>query len=372
MKVLFLFALLANIVFFLWEVNSGVLNPQLKHDRADNEPKQILLVSELEKNEGENSLVAIAKEVDLKVVTVSSEAKKNAKTKLRRVSDEIANRKKGSDIADVKPAITVVESKDVQKQLLTVIDKLPKNRKIDSSERKPALKSKTVKENNELNSVLNANNLVSNDKKESFDNVLLENTLSKTSNPSIDNQKIINQTTALDQKLAKAETVNPLLLNSTETTIKQTKQEKTICYQVGPFADIDKLVRWRQFNKINPVSLKQFNKKIQSVSSYLVYYPAAETYAKSKENALMLKREGIDDLWLFRRGELKGIVSLGLFTKEDRALSLKEKLVKSGLDVEIMRRYKTKSVLYTQISSKDNKFKDKVVISKPLLWSECK
>lgn len=378
MKVLFLFALLANIVFFLWEVNSGVLNPQLKHDSADNEPKQILLVSELEKNEGENSLVAAAKEVDLKVVTVSSESKNNAKTNVRPISDEIVNRKKkGSGIADAKSASTVIESKAVQKELLTAIDKSPKNRKTDSSERKPALESKTVTENIVLNSVLNIKNLVSNDKKESFDNALLANDISKPPNSSIDNQKIINQTAGLDQNLVKdtvetkVEPDNPLLLNSTETTIKQTKQEKTICYQVGPFADINKFEKWRQFNKVNSESLKRFNKEIQSVSSYLVYYPAAETYAQSKKNVLMLKREGIEDFWLFRSGELKGNVSLGLFTKEDRALSLKEKLVKSGLDVEIMQRYKTESAFYAQISNKDKTFKDKVVISEPLVLSEC-
>ncbi len=344
MKVLFLVALLVNIVFFLWEVNSGVLNPQLKYDEAENEAKQIWLVSELKRNEEENRSVATAKKVDLK----------------------------DQDITNTKQASTITEPKHVQKELLTVADKSPIDRKTVSSERKPEQESNTGTEKIASNSVLNIKNLVSNDKKDSIDNTLPVNTLSKILNPSIDNQKTTHQTASLEQNLAKVKNVNPLLPNNTENTIKQTHQEKAICYQIGPFSDIDRLERWRQFNQINPVTLKQFKKKIQSVSSYLVYYPAAETFAKSKENVLMLKRKGINDLWLFRSSELKGTVSLGLFTEEDKALSLKEKLVQSGLDVEIMQRYKTESVLYAQILSKDNKFKEKVVISKLLLWSECK
>ena len=371
MKILFFFALLANIIFFLWEVNSGVLNPEHEKESAAHEPKQILLLSESEKIEGEEVIVAVDKVVDLKAVTVSSESKKDVKNNSGLMSDEITNRKeKNLSIADEKSVSTDTDAKDVQTELkianagsnkvIPNLDKLKKTKQTESAEPKSVQEEKM---------------LVKKIKKESQDKSLLTNATPVSSKPDAENQKKSNQTVSREENLTEdtkiAKISDPGLLNDREPAKNKTQQEKIFCYQVGPFVNSNKLEGWRRLNKFNSDSLKQFNKEIQKVASFLVYYPAAATYAKSKENALMLEQKGIEDFWLFRSGELKGIVSLGLFIKEDRALSLKEKLVKSGLNVEIMQRYKTESVFYAQISSKDETFKDKVVISEPLDLSEC-
>ncbi|NOQ76365.1 MAG: hypothetical protein GQ475_00960 [Methylococcaceae bacterium] len=85
----------------------------------------------------------------------------------------------------------------------------------------------------------------------------------------------------------------------------------------------------------------------------------------------MLKKRGISDFWLFRKGELKGAISLGLFAKETRALALQNKFSKTGLNVEIMPRYKTETVWYAKILSGTEVTMQSISISEKQTFSVC-
>ena len=70
MRFLFLLSLLINVLFFLWEFNSGKLNPQPDKIKASHHvEKQILLVSELQSKENK---VEFVDEVKVKQQNITS------------------------------------------------------------------------------------------------------------------------------------------------------------------------------------------------------------------------------------------------------------------------------------------------------------
>jgi len=143
-------------------------------------------------------------------------------------------------------------------------------------------------------------------------------------------------------------------------------EKTTFCYQVGPFLNEKLLTDWIAVNNINIDSVTQFNKETTKVTGYLVYYPQAKTYEESKQHVQLLESKGITEFWLFRKGELKGNISLGLFVKESRALGLKNKFIATGINVEVMTRYRIETEWYANVLSEFEirsnmvKFKDKL------------
>jgi len=143
------------------------------------------------------------------------------------------------------------------------------------------------------------------------------------------------------------------------------------CFQIGPFIDKNKIVSWSKLNKIDKDSFTFINKDIEVLSSYLVYYPAADTFQQSIKDAQMLKNKGISDYWLFRNGNLKGVVSLGLFVKKNRAYRLQQKYLKVGVNVNIMPRYKSKLAWYAKVLSDQELLKDNLTLLETQSVSTC-
>jgi hypothetical protein len=80
---------------------------------------------------------------------------------------------------------------------------------------------------------------------------------------------------------------------------------------------------------------------------------------------------GITDYWLFKTGNLKGAISLGLFEKAVDALALKEKFFNKGINVDIRESYSNESVLFARVLSIDENFKDVAVMSSEQTVIEC-
>ena len=74
MKIFFLLALLTNIIFFLWEYNSGGLNADKNVSKIkSNRPKQILLLTELPKNTKKIEKISPLKILETNTVTSKKE-----------------------------------------------------------------------------------------------------------------------------------------------------------------------------------------------------------------------------------------------------------------------------------------------------------
>ncbi|MFK5949931.1 MAG: hypothetical protein QM500_14300 [Methylococcales bacterium] len=148
-------------------------------------------------------------------------------------------------------------------------------------------------------------------------------------------------------------------------------ENKSYCYQVGPFLSESLLDDWVVKNKIDINLLTKVSEKSKKVTGFLVYYPQANTFQQSKNHIQLLENKGVTDFWLFRKGELKGVISLGLFTTKKRAVLLQNKLLNSGFSVKIMPRYREESIWYINILTDNQVMIDKMILSEKQSFLAC-
>jgi hypothetical protein len=117
-------------------------------------------------------------------------------------------------------------------------------------------------------------------------------------------------------------------------------KEPRHCYEAGPFANEKQLGEWGKLLTAVDAEFKLLSKEGQSAGGYVVYYPAAATLDQSEANLQMLKNKGLVDVWMLRKGDEKGQISLGVFNKEDRALLMKSQMQAKGISAEVKARYK--------------------------------
>nr|WP_305907724.1 hypothetical protein [Methylomarinum sp. Ch1-1]MDP4520499.1 hypothetical protein [Methylomarinum sp. Ch1-1] len=122
------------------------------------------------------------------------------------------------------------------------------------------------------------------------------------------------------------------------------------CIEIGPFANDPQMTAWLNKQGLDPQRTETFVKEQQAISSYLVYYPAAETFAASRNNVALLEKRGIKDLWLFRKGEMKGAISLGLFKQKYRAEKFAKRMISKGIAADVSARYTTEKRLYLRVN----------------------
>ncbi|CCE23606.1 hypothetical protein [Methylotuvimicrobium alcaliphilum] len=167
------------------------------------------------------------------------------------------------------------------------------------------------------------------------------------------------------QELERAEfdTVNELLIKKQAMVPKKNRVESSMCYEAGPFDTMQQFYSWRKQTGINSASIKSVSREEQKISDYMVYLPAGETYEQSLANVELLKQKGITDYWLFRKGEAKGDISLGVFSSEIRAETFKKQLAIKKLDALIRPRYKKAQRIYAHIHIKQE-YEDNLIISR--------
>jgi len=148
-------------------------------------------------------------------------------------------------------------------------------------------------------------------------------------------------------------------------------ESKPFCYQVGPFLNEILLDVWLASNEIDINSLTKVNEMKKKITGFLVYYPQSDTYEQSKKNIKVLENKGFTDFWMFRKGELKGNISLGLFVEERRAIVLRDKLLTAGVNVKIMPRYRTESMWYVNVLSNNKIIMDEIMLSEQQSFLSC-
>lgn len=142
----------------------------------------------------------------------------------------------------------------------------------------------------------------------------------------------------------------------TQDTTEQTSRQKEplqvaeidVCHEVGPFSDEKHMRDWIVKHGVEE-NAQPVEREVPGVSSYLVYYPAAETFIASERNVAMLQNKGIEDLWLINKGDMVGAISLGLFKEKTNADKLFERMMEKGLNVKMTERYKKEQVLYVRV-----------------------
>ena len=156
------------------------------------------------------------------------------------------------------------------------------------------------------------------------------------------------------------------------TNEKQISNINRDCLDIGPFKDKDSAREWLNSIETHLKSPEIIEKEIQGPLKYIVYFPAAETFEKSEANVDMLKELGAKDVWLFRQGELRGIVSLGVFFQLDRAEIVQNRFKEKNVDIKIMERQLTENVFFitASLKSKDQPILDQVAVDSKVTVSK--
>ncbi len=124
--------------------------------------------------------------------------------------------------------------------------------------------------------------------------------------------------------------------------------QATRCFRVGPFVDQTAIATWAGDRYPDLSVLEQSNDVIYR---YLVYLDTHELSDSSEVILQKLKDKGVKDYWLFREGELKGLISLGLFQAKTRADALQKRLNRRGVETRIMPRYKQEIQYFAKIQT---------------------
>ncbi len=141
----------------------------------------------------------------------------------------------------------------------------------------------------------------------------------------------------------------PAIPNQTPTVLPVATSET--CFELGPFPNEQTYRAWE--SRLQG-SIMRTNKEEQVIKDYLVYYPASATMAESEANLKILKAKGVKELWLLREGLEQGQISLGVFNKEEKALSLKNQMAVEGIAAEIKPRYQVKVQLFGVLKGQSN------------------
>jgi hypothetical protein len=158
------------------------------------------------------------------------------------------------------------------------------------------------------------------------------------------------------EKKTVTETVGSLDANRTQAKApnpdNRRKQDtvSSACYTAGPIRDEEAfnalLIRFRPQLKSLSLAPAKSGKPRKHIS-YVVYSPAPSTMEGSLHNADVLKTEyGIRDLQIINEGELKGAISLGIFSNEANAQTAKSRLEQQGLEVKIAPRFPGNDIFY--------------------------
>ncbi|NOR80255.1 MAG: hypothetical protein GQ529_05395 [Methyloprofundus sp.] len=100
--------------------------------------------------------------------------------------------------------------------------------------------------------------------------------------------------------------------------------------------------------------LELFKQQQEDSNKYLVLTLAANSFQEAVGWEQEIKQQGIDDLWLFKQGQFKWRISLGIFTGKEQANIAREGFAKqTKLALEVVSGNQDSSVTYVKISAQE-------------------
>lgn len=139
-----------------------------------------------------------------------------------------------------------------------------------------------------------------------------------------------------------------LSLESESEPEKSTTTAVIECYRVGDFATD---------NEANELlnTLSELNGRLLVISfvvsnEFWVVHPYSGDWNQSLQSLEQLKVKGMTDLWLVPKGDYKGVISLGLFIKPDRADNRLRELAEKQVEAEIIKREKSRYGVKVEIN----------------------
>jgi hypothetical protein len=340
MKHLFFVILLANIVFFLWEFNYGSWR-QSTVDKPSLEinANKILLLSEVSAGQHDKAIAGEPEDEAVALLTDESTNYPQYKNyqgsdesvvfELQNVEGETGSESRNSQIETTtqQPASEIHNTK-IEGKELTDGDQADILSDVDVNQ----------KEQDDIGALIEKRDFVDGDYNAARQKSPLGQL--KTKKQSATNAIMAEANTGSSQNyLEEREIESPDEIDSALE-----------CYEIGPFDNEESRQKWLDSLAISVDTFRFFSKENSMSNGFLVYYPAADTFAESKATYEKLQGQGVADIWLFRKGEARGNISLGVFTTESRALRLQKVYADRDMLLKIKPRFKTELQYYLRLS----------------------
>ena len=123
------------------------------------------------------------------------------------------------------------------------------------------------------------------------------------------------------------------------------------CRTVGPFYSRKELQRAREVMRPLAEHMAVRVKTRTRIRDYQVYIPPLPSLAAARKLERKLRRDGVEDIWVHRRGELRNGVSLGVYTEKARAELRARQLRRRGYDVKVRPRTEEMSIYWVDVDS---------------------
>nr|VFJ54465.1 MAG: hypothetical protein BECKFM1743A_GA0114220_101323 [Candidatus Kentron sp. FM]VFJ55368.1 MAG: hypothetical protein BECKFM1743C_GA0114222_101563 [Candidatus Kentron sp. FM]VFK10412.1 MAG: hypothetical protein BECKFM1743B_GA0114221_101394 [Candidatus Kentron sp. FM] len=130
----------------------------------------------------------------------------------------------------------------------------------------------------------------------------------------------------------------------------ESKKDARVCYRLGPVLKrigIKAVGKWLERRGITTVSQRSQRRE---VTLHWVYLPPSRTRAEAQKQANRMKRQGIEDIYILPRGDMSNAISLGVFSKRSSMEDRLEELRKKGYDPVVGARYRMRKVTWFNVS----------------------
>lgn len=114
------------------------------------------------------------------------------------------------------------------------------------------------------------------------------------------------------------------------------------CFTLGPFADEDSAKAVSETLQPMGVETTLDQRQHRSVNGYWVYLPPRPSYTAAKRKVAALRKQGLDDMYIMGKGELKNAISLGIFKRKSTATDRFNEVRRLAGEVVMTPRYRTR------------------------------
>lgn len=110
------------------------------------------------------------------------------------------------------------------------------------------------------------------------------------------------------------------------------------CFRIGPYAARAQAQEALELVKTHVDKAELVILSTGVPDGWWVLFPKASNLEAARANRRMLLEKGVQDLWLFDKGELAGAISLGLYSIHDGAIRAQADFMKKNLVTEVVPR----------------------------------
>lgn len=144
------------------------------------------------------------------------------------------------------------------------------------------------------------------------------------------------ETTALpadpEQDLTGSDEQQPVVGEGSVAT--EPEESQRYCAEAGPFKKKSQ-ARAIGARLGNAVQAEVVSRKYDEITGYWVLIPPLPDRRQAKETVARLKEAGVEDLWLFSKGEKRNAISLGLYSRQDAAREHADTIRSKGFGPEV-------------------------------------